>query len=1311
MPSFPSRLAFSSWSSRDDLASTAGRERQVSFGVVGAKGKGKATEEDPTGPAPSSPLPTLNRSKSTRSSLIVSAARRLSSTAAAGTRSSKSSRDKFPPISRPILRDHGEVGNDVSSSQSFMREYQERAVLFAQSSPELARTEIGQPGVDGWQWAAWPQPSDGGDREMELQRSPILKWDPKGENQGGSSFVPLSPRSIRPYDSSEGSSNPLSDASTEMSTGSETPELSASPVISSAALPIRRARSPQAKWSVPILPNSPSPPPTAPAVSGEHALSRSPPVDEVTRAAARAEALAKLTSPTPTSSKFPDGQFDAFPFPDIAPTSSSPPPRPSRPLPPLPSHASSTSLILTPTRTAVSTPPLSRSNTVSLHPSPSVALDIDFRGRLVRARNSHPSPSLTLSSSPSSSAFGSLRGGASPVSSRFNEWGMSGSRKSSETSLSLSITPSTPEKEPAGSHSNGGAGSMYSLADRRMAESAVDVLAVVEEDEAPLTTSAARAVRRTSMKRSPSKAKQTDSPRRRASLATLSPQSPDVLIMPRTRPRPPSTKSNSGSKLDLPVRPLRLSQNVRSFSSGAAVEPTQSEKEEYGSRFTSAGGPARPTGKVNFADSTPPSLGEPIPFPSSSSPGARAFSPPPRPHRRATSELHIERPLSPSPSGPVYGLGIGMGHPRHQRSRHESFSPENDEPEGALRARRASRRMSGGQATRTKLVLREKGKPTLTYQLGECIGRGQFGSVYRGLNLNTGQVVAVKRIQLEGKTENEVNQLSNEVSLLQRLAHPSVVKYEGLVRTEHYLNIILEYVENGSLEKTLKQFGQLPEGLVASYVVKILEGLAYLHTQGVVHCDLKAANLLSTKNGNIKVADFGVSLNLHAIKNTKGINDAAKDVNGTPNWMAPEVIEMKGALPASDIWSLGCVVVELIDGRPPYADLVALSAMFRIVEDEHGPPVPERCSDDLKAFLARCFRKDPKERPRAEELFEDPWLIKHWERCKDLRPQDSLPFLRRISTEYRRPTFEMPRSVSPVLDRPESPFMESPMVLTAPMPPFARNEQAPRDSLDSGYRASTDTNRSAERSTIVHATEEIPRSHDFVKSTFSKAVECKLCGEQTKRHAVLCRDCGLVAHRRCTEFAPTCDLRAQLLGHVPHPLYRATTIASTAPAGPTPSASSFSLTDYLPFGKARRPKPTPSPSDSSIPGPPPLPTTSKASSAIRHLSAMLPSRTRTPEHTPPNSLSRSNGSGRLVRPRASTDVTWLPDRHPHTGSESSVGPSSPTADAFPLRRKLSNNLVVRDAAGGAKLVKKKSHSRAQSQPVNKLKPDGECAVM
>ena len=109
----------------------------------------------------------------------------------------------------------------------------------------------------------------------------------------------------------------------------------------------------------------------------------------------------------------------------------------------------------------------------------------------------------------------------------------------------------------------------------------------------------------------------------------------------------------------------------------------------------------------------------------------------------------------------------------------------------------------------------------------------------------------------------------------------------------------------------------------------------------------------------------------------------------------------------------------------------------------------------------------------------------------------------------------------------------------------------------------------------------------------SIAVTCKLCGESTKRHAVLCSTCGIISHRRCTEFAPSCDLRAQLLGPKV-PLYPAATISSIAPA----SSTSFSFTDYLPgFNKSRRPKARPTSSDSSIP---PTTTSGKAATAKRH---------------------------------------------------------------------------------------------------------------
>ena len=131
-----------------------------------------------------------------------------------------------------------------------------------------------------------------------------------------------------------------------------------------------------------------------------------------------------------------------------------------------------------------------------------------------------------------------------------------------------------------------------------------------------------------------------------------------------------------------------------------------------------------------------------------------------------------------------------------------------------------------------------------------------------------------------------------------------------------------------------------------------------------------------------------------------------EDVAGTPNWMAPEVITLKGASTASDVWSLGCTIVELLTGAPPYGDMLPMSAMFRIVEDD-CPPLPPHISAELHDFLVRCFAKDPSHRPSASDLFKHVWLRHAIDLdAHGLRAQDSLPFLKRVSVEVRRTEIE-----------------------------------------------------------------------------------------------------------------------------------------------------------------------------------------------------------------------------------------------------------------------------------------------------------------
>ena len=251
-------------------------------------------------------------------------------------------------------------------------------------------------------------------------------------------------------------------------------------------------------------------------------------------------------------------------------------------------------------------------------------------------------------------------------------------------------------------------------------------------------------------------------------------------------------------------------------------------------------------------------------------------------------------------------------------------------------------------------------------QLGHCLGRGAFGSVYCALNWSTGETVAIKQVRLSDMPKAELNVIMQEIDLLKNLNHPNIVKYHGFVKSADSLYIILEFCEQGSLHSICKNFGKFPENLVALYTAQVLQGLLFLHQQGVIHRDIKGANILTTKEGLVKLADFGVA--------TKQQGLAEGSVVGTPYWMAPEVIELSGATTASDIWSLGCTVIELLDGKPPYHKFAPMPALFRIVNDDH-PPLPEGASPLVRDFLMQCFQKDPNLRISAKKLLKHPWIV------------------------------------------------------------------------------------------------------------------------------------------------------------------------------------------------------------------------------------------------------------------------------------------------------------------------------------------------
>ena len=181
------------------------------------------------------------------------------------------------------------------------------------------------------------------------------------------------------------------------------------------------------------------------------------------------------------------------------------------------------------------------------------------------------------------------------------------------------------------------------------------------------------------------------------------------------------------------------------------------------------------------------------------------------------------------------------------------------------------------------------------YQLGEVIGRGAFGFVHRALNVKTGDFVAVKKYEMAEVPEKELQQIVEEANLMKSLDHENVVQFYGATRDETSLYLIMEYVENGSVNNIMTTFGKFPESLVRVYTEQVLKGLEYLHSNGVLHRDIKGCNILVTKEGTTKLADFGVSAKVDETQKKFSIV-------GTPYWMAPEVIEMAGCGLPSDIW-------------------------------------------------------------------------------------------------------------------------------------------------------------------------------------------------------------------------------------------------------------------------------------------------------------------------------------------------------------------------------------------------------------------------
>ncbi|KGL97636.1 Mitogen-activated protein kinase kinase kinase 3, partial [Charadrius vociferus] len=262
----------------------------------------------------------------------------------------------------------------------------------------------------------------------------------------------------------------------------------------------------------------------------------------------------------------------------------------------------------------------------------------------------------------------------------------------------------------------------------------------------------------------------------------------------------------------------------------------------------------------------------------------------------------------------------------------------------------------------------------VNWRLGKLLGRGAFGEVYLCYDADTGRELSVKQVPFDPdsqETSKEVNALECEIQLLKTLRHDRIVQYYGCLRDpeEKKLSIFVEYMPGGSIKDQLKAYGALTENVTRKYTRQILQGVFYLHSNMIVHRDIKGANILRDSAGNVKLGDFGASKRIQTIcMSGTGI----KSVTGTPYWMSPEVISGEGYGRKADVWSVACTVVEMLTEKPPWAEFEAMAAIFKIATQPTNPQLPDGVSNSCRNFLKQIFVEE-KRRPTAEDLLRHPF--------------------------------------------------------------------------------------------------------------------------------------------------------------------------------------------------------------------------------------------------------------------------------------------------------------------------------------------------
>ncbi|XP_057226150.1 serine/threonine-protein kinase PAK 3-like [Malurus melanocephalus] len=259
-----------------------------------------------------------------------------------------------------------------------------------------------------------------------------------------------------------------------------------------------------------------------------------------------------------------------------------------------------------------------------------------------------------------------------------------------------------------------------------------------------------------------------------------------------------------------------------------------------------------------------------------------------------------------------------------------------------------------------------EGDPKSRYTDLVQVGRGGFGTVYRAFDSVTGQVVALKKMPLRKRSRKEL--IVNEIQIMKENRHPNIVNYIDSYLVDEDLWLVMEYVDGGTLTSVLVPVF-IEEGMIAAISKECLKALDFLHSKKVIHRDVKSDNILLGMNGSVKLTDFGLCAQLTPERSRRCT------VLGSPYWVAPEILKKEEYDTQVDIWALGIVAIEMLEGEPPYFQESPIQAQHLIARNRYPPlRMPNKMSVLFHAFLHSCLDIDPSVRWTARELLQHPFL-------------------------------------------------------------------------------------------------------------------------------------------------------------------------------------------------------------------------------------------------------------------------------------------------------------------------------------------------